>query len=282
VTERLSIATLNIWNKAGPWPERLRLIRAQLAELAPDLLGLQEVLRLGRDGQPALTPEEDQATEISEGLGYRIAYARAADYGAGLWFGNALLSRHPILESRTIPLPGTETGESRALLYALVETPFGELPVFVTHLNWKLHHGSTRLLQVRFIVERIFELAPVNDQQLPAVLMGDMNAEPDSDEIRYLRGLATVAGNSVYFTDAWGYAGAGPGYTFDRRNRFAALAHEPPRRIDYIFVRGPDRKLRGEPIGTRLAFATPEGEPGGEIWPSDHFGIVTELVASCR
>jgi endonuclease/exonuclease/phosphatase family metal-dependent hydrolase len=281
MTERLKIATLNIWNKAGPWPERLRLIRTQLAELAPDLLGLQEVLRLSNP--PAgLTPEGDQATEIAQGLGYQSAYAPAADYGSGLWFGNALLSRHPIRESHAIALPGAESGEHRALLYALVETPFGALPVFVTHLNWKLHHGSIRLAQIRFIVERIFELAPIDDQQLPAVLMGDMNAEPDSDEIRYLRGLATIEGKSVYFSDAWRYAGDGPGHTFDRRNRFAAIAHEPPRRLDYIFVRGPDRKLRGEPLATRLAFATPEGEGDNALWPSDHFGLVTELAAACR
>ncbi|MNC88930.1 hypothetical protein D3C83_48050 [compost metagenome] len=68
------------------------------------------------------------------------------------------------------------------------------------------------------------------------------------------------------------------GATFDRRNRFAALAHEPPRRIDYIFVRGPDRKFRGEPLSTRLAFATPTGD----VWPSDHFGLVTEIAVSPR
>ncbi len=278
----LRIATLNIWNKSGPWPDRLRLIRAELARLAPDLLGLQEVLRLTHHGQPVLTPESDQATEIADGLGYEIAYARAAEYGSGLWFGNALLSRHPILQTSTIPLPGIETGESRALLHAVVGTPHGELPVFVTHLNWKLHHGSIRLAQLQFIADRIFELAPIAEGFLPAVLMGDMNAEPDSDEIRYLRGLATIGGKSIYFADAWRYGGDGPGHTFDRKNRFAALAHEPPRRIDYIFVRGPDRKLRGEPIATRLAFATPEGEAGAELWPSDHFGVITEIIAAPR
>jgi endonuclease/exonuclease/phosphatase family metal-dependent hydrolase len=279
VVERLRIATLNIWNKSGPWPERVALIRAELGELAPDLLGLQEVLRLNRDGAPVLTAEGDQATEIAAGFGYGIAYAPAADYGSGLHFGNALLSRHPIRESRTCPLPDAGSGEPRALLYARVETPFGELPVFVTHLNWKLHHGYVRLAQVRFIVDRIKELAPIDERHLPPVLMGDLNADPDADEIRFLRGSATIEGKSVYFADAWTCGADGsPGYTFDRRNRFAALAHEPPRRIDYIFVRGPDRKFRGEPLETRLAFATPRGD----VWPSDHFGVVTQIAVSPR
>ena len=283
MTATLRIATLNIWNKAGPWPLRRELIRRQLRALDPDVLGLQEVLRLDVDAKVELTPEKDQATELAHGLGYEIAFAPAMHYGGGLLFGNALLSRHPIVESRAIALPGADPGEARSLLYALVETPTGLLPTFVTHLNWKLHHGSVRLLQVRFIVEQIFELAPVNESRLPPVLMGDFNAGPESDEIRYLRGEASVEGKSAFFADAWSYGGDGtPGYTFDRKNRFAALAHEPPRRIDYIFVRGPDRLLRGEPIASKLAFATPEPHADGALWPSDHFGLATEIVASPR
>ena len=51
------------------------------------------------------------------------------------------------------------------------------------------------------------------------------------------RVVATLEGRSVYYADAWVYGGDGtPGYTFDRKNRFAAVAHEPPRRIDCDFV----------------------------------------------
>ena len=281
--QRLKIATLNIWNKSGPWLKRLPMIREELARLSPDVVGFQEVLRLGAGDKASSSPESDQAIEIAEGLGYQIAFGSAADYASGLQFGNAVLSRHPILASQNFALPGAESGETRALLYAAIGTPFGELPMFVTHLNWKLHHGCVRLSQVRFIVARIFELAPVDDAKLPPVLVGDFNADPDSDEIRFLRGLHSVEGKSVYFADAWSYAGdGGGGFTFDRKNRFAALAHEPPRRIDYIFVRGPDRKFRGEPLETRLAFASERPDVEGALWPSDHFGVVSELAAEPR
>jgi endonuclease/exonuclease/phosphatase family metal-dependent hydrolase len=280
--DRLRIATLNIWNKSGPWPLRKELIRRQLAALAPDLLGLQEVLRLESAPGSGHTPDTDQATELAAGLGYEVAFAPAMRYGGGLLFGNALLSRHPIRESHAIPLPGADSGEARVLLHALVDTPAGVLPVFVTHLNWKLHHGSIRLAQVRFIAEQVTELCPIDESLLPPVLMGDFNAGPECDEIRYLRGEATIAAKSVYFADAWSHGGSGPGHTFDRRNRFAALAHEPPRRIDYIFVRGPDRKFRGEPLTTSLAFADAEPHPDGELWPSDHFGVVTEIAVAPR
>src|SRR6187402_2766179 len=106
--ETQRIATLNIWNKAGPWAERLPLIRQQLVELSPDILGLQEVMRLIPDEQapPVPAPSNDQASEIAEGLGYNIAYGVAADYSGGLKFGNALLTRYKILNSRTFRLPG--------------------------------------------------------------------------------------------------------------------------------------------------------------------------------
>jgi endonuclease/exonuclease/phosphatase family metal-dependent hydrolase len=282
-TER--VATLNIWNKSGPWPERLALIRSQLARLSPDILGLQEVLRLIPDesNPPEPTPANDQASEIAEGMGYNVAYGIAADYAGGLKFGNALLTRYPILDSRTFRLPGADSGETRSVLYALLKTPWGRQPVFVTHLNWKLHHGAVRLKQVAYLAERIFVLAPVEADFLPPVLMGDLNADPTSDEIRYLKGLHVIDGRSVYFADVWEYAEpSSPGHTFARDNAYALKSGEPNRRIDYIFVRGPDRQMRGEPRDVRRAFD--ESVPGAEgpVWPSDHYGVVCDLSMSPR
>jgi endonuclease/exonuclease/phosphatase family metal-dependent hydrolase len=277
---RIRVLTLNIWNNSGPWAERVDLIREELCRLDPDIFGLQEVLRLAPESPSERAPgsESDQALKIAAGLNYEIAYGPATRYGQGLTLGNALLSRFPIVEERNFSLPGEETGETRALLHALVKTPSGLLPVFVTHLNWKLHHGSVRLEQVRFIADRILEVPVADDSRLPAVLMGDFNAEPDSDEIRFLRGLHTLDKRSVFFADAWIYGhGGGSGYTFDRKNCFAALAHEAPRRIDYIFVHGPDGQHRGEPLRTTLAFQSAARRDGEDIWPSDHFGVFTEL-----
>jgi endonuclease/exonuclease/phosphatase family metal-dependent hydrolase len=282
-TER--VATLNIWNKSGPWAERLALIRKQLVELSPDILGLQEVLRLVPDEKnpPVPTPQNDQASEIAEGLGYHIAYGAAADYAGGLQFGNALLTRYKILDSRTFNLPGADSGETRSLLYALLETPWGRQPVFVTHLNWKLHHGAVRLKQTVYIAQRIFVLAPVEADFLPPVLMGDFNADPESDEIRYLKGQHAIDGRTLYFADAWLYADEpSPGYTYARDNAFARKNGEPNRRIDYIFVRGPDKQMRGEPRQVRLAFDASAPGAEGEVWPSDHYGLVCDLAMSPR
>lgn len=282
--ERLKIADLNVWNKSGPWSERLALIRAELEAQRPDIVGLQEVLRTEIDPSREHGPETDQATEIAHGLGYHVAFAVATTWGNGVLFGNAVLSQFPIVESAGFRLPGAESGETRCLLYASLATPIGAVSVFVTHLNWKLHHAMYRLPQVRYIDERVSELAPPSQKAFPPILMGDFNAHPTTDEIRYLSGELVHEGRSVYWADAWTYGGGeGPGYTFDRtRNAFAALCHEPPRRIDYIWVRGTDAELRGEPLHTRLAFCEKASGPSGDVWPSDHFGLYTELAAQPR
>jgi endonuclease/exonuclease/phosphatase family metal-dependent hydrolase len=280
----LRVATLNIWNRSGPWPARLRLIRRELEALRPDVLGLQEVMRVVRPGtHDALSPSQDQAAEIAEGLGYEIAYAPAAEYGNGLLLGNALLSRFPIFESRWFRLPDEGSGEPRSLLFALLGTEHGRLPVFVTHLNWRFDHGFVRLKQAIFVAARVEELAPLTAGFLPPVLMGDFNAAPDADEIRYLTGLSVQEGKSVHFADAWVYGGDGsPGATYDPRNDYARKNREPPRRIDYIFVRGPDAELRGEPLATKVVFNAPEPRPDGAIWPSDHFGVTSEIAVEPR
>ena len=282
--EVLRVATLNVWNRSGPWPERLALIRREIERLSPDVMGLQEVMRLVRPGTiEPLSDEHDQAAEIARGFGYEIGYAGASDYGNGLVMGNALLSRYPLFESRTYRLPDQGTGERRTLLYALLGAPWGRLPVFVTHLNWRFDHGFVRRAQVAFVVERIEELAPARAGALPPVLVGDFNAEPDSDEMRFLRGLAVIDGRSVHFADAWIYGGdGGPGATYDPKNDYARKNREPPRRIDYIFSRGPDAELRGEPLLSQLAFSTPEAGPEGAVWASDHFGLYAELAMEPR
>ncbi len=278
--DKLCAATLNIWNKSGPWTDRLGLLRQQLRQLSPDILGLQEVLRLVPDEQnpPEPAPSNCQATEIADGLGYHVAYGVAADYAGGLKFGNALLSRYKILDSRTFRLPGADSGETRSLLYVLLETPWGRLPTFVTHLNWKLHHGFVRAKQVAYTGERILVLAPVEADFLPPILMGDFNAGPQSDEIRFLRGEHAIDGRSLYFADVWEYAEpASPGFTYARDNDYARKNGEPNRRIDYIFVRGPDKQMRGEPSNVRLAFTESTPGPDGPVWASDHYGVVCDI-----
>ena len=257
-------ASLNIWSRFGPWEERLIGLREGLRTLAPDVIGMQEVLRL---------PDFDQAKLVSDGMDYEIAWGMSSE-NHGFPTGNAILSKWPIARSEVIALPDGGSDEQRSVVVAELDSPFGKIPVFCTHLNWKLLHGHVRLMQVKAIAEAVQRLAPIAG--FPPVVVGDFNAEPDSDEIRYMRGLTGLGGPCVYFADSFGVAGDGtPGATFSKRNPFAEPLREPERRIDYIFVRGPDDSQRGEPRDARVCF----DEPYDGTFPTDHFGVIATITA---
>jgi len=258
-------ATLNIWSRFGPWEERLSAIREGLRTIAPDVIGLQEVLRF---------QEFDQAAQVADGLGYAIAWGRSSE-NHGFPTGNAILSRWPIGRSEVIPLPHGGSDEERCIVFAEIDSPYGKIPFFCTHLNWKFHHGYVRQLQVKAVAEAVDRLAPIGG--FPAVVVGDFNAEPDADEIRFMRGLTSLgSGKTPYFADAFGIAGDGTsGVTFSKKNAFAEPLREPERRIDYVFVRGPDDSQRGEPRDARVCF----DQPHEGVFPTDHFGVVCTITA---
>lgn len=258
----LRVATINIWNRMGPWDERLLALRAELARLEADVVGVQEVLVIPEFGF-------DQGALLADGLRYHVAFGRHPTALPNR-IGNAVLSRFPIAETAVLALPGTD--EERLALFAAITTPHGRLPFFTTHLNWRLDHGHVRQAQVIALTEFIEAHAPHDG--IPPIVTGDFNAEPDSDEIRFLRGLTTLGGGrSHYFADCFGVTNDTPGHTFSRANDFAAMLREPSRRIDYVFVRGPDERFRGEPLSARVCFA----EKHGGVFPSDHFGVVAEI-----
>ncbi len=263
LSERVvTVLTLNIWNRAPPWEERLAMIRAGIEKLQPDVIALQEVVEL---------PEVDfdQARLIAKDFGYEAVVGRAEGSN---FLSNAVLSRFPVVKGEVVPLVDEGHPEGRCVVLTRLATPWGALPFACTHLNWKLHQGHVRCAQVRHVVRALDEFHAAGD--MPAVLAGDFNAEPDSDEMRYLRGATGLGGPCVYFNDAWLAAGDGsPGFTFAQRNPYAALSREPDRRLDYVFVRGPDEHVRGVPLECRVCF----DEPEGEVWASDHFGVFARI-----
>ena len=268
------ILTLNIWNRSGPWEHRLRLIQKGIVEACPDLIGLQEVVH--RPGVPDASQEREIASAWSRSGGpaqLHAAFAPAWSYASGDQFGNSLLSRFPILAVETVALP---TSDARVVLACRLETPDGVLPVYVTHLSWRLNEGAVREAQVLAIAALIQAREQPGD--LPAVLMGDLNAGPDAAEIRFLRGLQSLERTSTFFTDCFERAGAGQPFTFDpEKNPHAALTHEVPRRIDYVLVRGPDDSGQGMPLSARVVLDEVVTEGGIRVAPSDHHGVLAEL-----
>lgn len=259
------VSTLNLWNTYGPWEQRKPVLVQQLKELAPDIIGLQEVF-CGPANDPTA---ENQLVLLANALGYHAAFSAAYAEANG-HTGNAILSRWPIVASEGVALPDGGKGEPRCVAYASIDAPFARIPFFSTHLNYKLHDGQTRVEQVRALHEYVVRASA--GASFPAILVGDFNAEPESDEVRYLRGYAGLSGPSVYYADCFGVAGQGPGVTFSKDNSFAESWREPERRIDYIFVREPDH-ARGEPVLATRCFDTALNG----VFATDHYGVVATI-----
>jgi endonuclease/exonuclease/phosphatase family metal-dependent hydrolase len=193
-----------------------------LAAADADVICLQEVDRYFGDR----SEDVDQALLLSRALDMQLAWGPAIDEPRPgdrppRQYGNALLSRLPILISDVHPLPGT--GEPRSALRTMLELDGGTLWVTATHLTTR--SADERRAQVA-------ALAALHTEDMAAgVLVGDFNARPDAPELHPLR---------ERFTDAWELAGARDdqaGWRFwqhDGGNTHPARS--PHRRIDQAWV----------------------------------------------
>jgi endonuclease/exonuclease/phosphatase family metal-dependent hydrolase len=266
VETTMRVMTWNLWWRFGPWEARQPAILETIRRVDPDVVCLQEVWE-SRDGQ-------SQPRDLAGALGFQ--YVAAAGLGLDIAeesFGNAILSRWPIVGGKARGLPAPEgLDEMRSVLRADIDGPNGPVQVFCTHLNWRLDQSHVRQQQITSIGD--FVMASADERTYPPILCGDFNAEPEADEIRRLTGYAAAPAEKLVFLDAWRVGGdGGRGWTWSRLNPFTAADPEPDRRIDYVFVGYPGEEARGEVLSARL-----EGvEPVCDVQPSDHYGVSAEI-----
>jgi len=250
--ETLSVLTLNVWNREGPWSQRLALIKSWIKRLQPDLIGLQEVV------------DTTHLQELVGGFDYHVDWM-------GTHSGIAIAARWPIHDRQEhwLPFDGEPGGLA---LRGMVHSPHGVIPFTCATTNfYSTRHGFKREQQAPTLNE--FAHGRVTTD-FPAILVGDFNTDPESAEIRYLKGLQSLDGGSAYWCDAWEHAGDGSkGTTWSRSNDFAAWAPWPNRRIDYIFVAQP----RLDHAGTIETCAIVCNERVDGVWPSDHLGVFAQI-----
>jgi endonuclease/exonuclease/phosphatase family metal-dependent hydrolase len=192
-----------------------------LAGTDADVICLQEVDRHYGPRSEGV----DQALLLSRALDMQLAWGPAIDEpgvgGERRQYGNALLSRLPILVSDVHRLPGG--GEPRIALRTMLELDGGTLWVTATHL-------TTRSPEERG--EQVAALAGLHSESMAAgVLVGDFNARPDAAELDPLR---------VRFTDAWELASDREDHVrrrfWQRAEGLTHPADSPHRRIDQAWV----------------------------------------------
>lgn len=173
---RLRVLTYNIHHGEGRDGEfdYARLARV-ISDINPDVVALQEVDRKTRRASGI-----DQAKLLGKLTGMHSTYGRAMYYSGGE-YGEAILSRFPIVQSRAHPLPFTTGREPRAALEARIR-PSNGLPEFIlvgTHLCHQ--RGETRADQTR----QINRLLAADDGP-PIILAGDLNARKGSEAMNNL------------------------------------------------------------------------------------------------
>ncbi len=270
VDTTMRVAAWNIWARYAAWEVRESIITAQLRAAAPDLCLLVEAWD-EPDGR-------SQAAELAEALGgFHHVYESNLTFPDGVRAGNAILSRWPITRHEVRTLPRTapngstdDDGEERLCVFAEIAGPRGPIQAFCAHLSWREDHGAIRQEQVRAIAEFARTTRP---RQFPAILGVDLNAAPDTDEIRMLTGHAAVPVPGIWFRDAWVHGGDGPGFTWSNTNPWAATSLDVDRRIDYILVGSPKLGGVGQVVHAELLGDVPVDGVHG----SDHFGVVADV-----
>ena len=248
--------TFNIWNYQSRWRDRRELIAGLILAHNPDAVALQETRHDFRYERG-----KGQGEQLAEMTGY-LAFSHTAQVyipiprvDEGLTILTRQPPRHTAVRRLTL-LPRERRDENhRICLCATLPAGSRELHVFDTHFSLSARARQTNAVEVaRFVAEQ--------SGSHPAVLMGDLNAEPDSLPVRFLLGDQSIDGERGDFVDCWVAAHPGDvGFTY--------ASWGPFQRIDYVL----GRNLGGMALQAQIV----GDEASDGVFPSDHMGIVVDL-----
>lgn len=151
------------------------LIAKTITDCDADIIGLNEMRNKG-----AAEGYEDQMGILSDLTDIPYCYfAMATDFGGAKPYGNGLLSRKPILEATTIPIPTPSEKqyngyyEPRCILKAKIA---GGITVLVTHFGLNPDEQENA---VKTVLENL--------ENEKCILMGDFNLPPESELLDPIR-----------------------------------------------------------------------------------------------
>ncbi|WP_066632742.1 endonuclease/exonuclease/phosphatase family protein [Desulfolucanica intricata] len=200
---QLKVLTYNI--RHGKGTDRiisLKRIADVLRKSGAQLIGLQEV-----DRNMPRSNFIFQAQYLAYLLGMNYVFSPASKWFRVFEFGNAILSKYPIIKYNNVLLPGQ--GEQRALLEAVLSVNNQKIKFFNTHLGLS---NTARELQVNKIIELLGNLC------LPTILAGDFNVLPSDPVIIKLAQFFGYCDNS------------------SAANTKTFPSNAPSVKIDYIFL----------------------------------------------
>jgi endonuclease/exonuclease/phosphatase family metal-dependent hydrolase len=185
-------------------------VHAVLEELDADVVVLQEV------HPPVALPER---WEDARGIAYDVVYGSTLKR-RNLAFGNAVLSRHPIVDARRIDLshPGREP---RGALDVTLDVTGRELRVIGTHLGLRAGERSGQ-------VRRLLEQCDAPGERL-LVVLGDINEwRPRAPAMRLLEARFGSAPSVRSFPSRWPVLALDRVWTCPRHALLSLEAHVTP------------------------------------------------------
>jgi endonuclease/exonuclease/phosphatase family metal-dependent hydrolase len=282
----VKIATWNILGDQFDSNDRLQLVAREIREV--DIVALQEVTipemsNLNTAKQLANMSNMKIASLVPGGVRNKVSgYPQAT----------AILTNLDIVQSQiaiSVSPHQSDLIEDECSSYAgaIVRTSSHRQILLIScHLPWGALREHRRLEHLHQINNQVIQIMNHLPSDSLAVIAGDFNTIPSGESLRYLRGEFGDFQNSTYWVDVWDEERDGPGFTFDPRIQNKNLIRTakysevlrpelmPPRRLDYIFVRGwiygkPGSPLRAKTIGNSV--------DSRGLHASDHFGVEAEI-----
>jgi endonuclease/exonuclease/phosphatase family metal-dependent hydrolase len=210
-------------------------IAAEIEAVRPDLVSLNEV-----DSDTSRT-RADEPAYLAGATGLHVVFGPNLIYDGGP-FGNAILTRYPVVDSRNLRLPGTPGLEPRGLLTVVVSVGGQRVTFSSTHLSDGDEGSQSRAVQALAVARAL------RSTTAPTILAGDLNSVPADVPARILR---------RDLLDAQEEGGTGRGDTYPQA--------DPSSRFDYILY---DRRLAPVPGSTHVRASR----------SSDHRSVFTRLT----
>jgi endonuclease/exonuclease/phosphatase family metal-dependent hydrolase len=183
---------------------------ARIAEIikreGADIVALQEV-----DKGVERTARRDLPAELAKLTGLACVFSNNFHFQGGE-YGNAVLTRFPVVAATNTHYRMLREGEQRGLLQLVLNVHGRAMRFLATHIDHR-PDDSERTLNVGEIQTML------RSSNTPAMVCGDFNDVPASRTHTLMRQA---------FDDSWELAGQGDGYTFS--------ADKPRKRIDYIWI----------------------------------------------
>ncbi len=275
------------------FPARARAVAAEVEATGADLIGLQEAMLFRRQfpanpSAPAMEVVYDFVEILrgelqARGLHYTAAAVRTG-FDAELPIATGeeirITFRDVVLARAGLTINASQTGDFRSRF--IRPTGFGLLDL---RRGWALVDATIGGRSFRFVTAHLeqlhsgIQLAQANEllagplrTDLPVVFVGDFNDET------FFQQTATYAHiTAAGFADAWAVGGSGPGFTCCQQEDLRNATSQLTSRIDLVFFDGHFRFIGVDIVGENPADRLESAAAGGEIWPSDHAGVVARL-----